>query len=161
MVKKKPLWEKIVVNILTVLIFPFAFLLILLPVAIAKMIRSRLSPHKEPASAFSNDMEIQIHRYADDPEVIINNRSLPTDISQIMHYAIKLGIGDDTEREYYINSLPLNEKKQIIKDVWPLMLTIEKYCDNHRDQSPVPDNVVLLDLLTEAVAVIYYDVNPA
>ena len=52
------------------------------------------------------------------------------------------------------------EKKKFVDLVWPLMDEIEAYCSQLENEVPVPDEVVLFQMMMEATTEVYYEVYP-
>jgi len=99
-------------------------------------------------------------RYADNPDVTIDPDKIPEPIRSILPFAKDWAIGDDKERTEYEASLSVEDLKLFVDAVWPKMDAIEDYCSKHRGDVPVPDEVVLLDMMMEAVTEVYYEVYP-
>jgi len=55
-------------------------------------------------------------------------------------------------------SVPFNEKKTFVDAVWPKMDRLQAFHDQHKENSPMPDEVVLFDMMAEAAAEAYHDV---
>lgn len=47
-------------------------------------------------------------------------------------------------------SVPLEKKKELIDRVSPKWDRLEEYCASFRSRTPVPDEVVLFDMMAEA-----------
>lgn len=98
-------------------------------------------------------------RYGDNPDVTIDLSNIPEELHEIIPYAKLWAIGDDVERSNYVSVVPLEEKKAFVDKVKPLFDTIERYCNENRDQAPVPDEVVLLDMMCETYTELLFEVG--
>ena len=99
-------------------------------------------------------------RYADIPEVSIDPEKLPKSLRELLPFAKEWAISDDLERDRFAQSKSPEEKRVFINAVWPRMPQIESYCSEYRDEVPVPDEVVLFDMLMEAAAEVHLEVHP-
>jgi hypothetical protein len=91
-------------------------------------------------------------RYADYDGVQIDLRKVPRDLHIIVPYAKKWAICDDVERIEYRNQVSSKDTDEFYRVVASKVEAIEAYCDLHREEIPVPDEVVLFDLMLEAFA---------
>jgi len=94
-------------------------------------------------------------RYADSPGVVIDPLRVPEDLRDLLPLAKKWAIGDDVERSEFRKSVPVAERKELFDRVFPKWDQLEQYCAEKRNEVPVPDEVVLLDMMSEAVAEIW------
>ena len=99
-------------------------------------------------------------RYADIEGVIIDPDKVPDDLRELIPLARKWAISDDVERGIFEEIISSEEKKDFIDKVWPRMARLEEYCAKFRNNVPVPDEVVLFDMMTESAAEVYHDVYP-
>lgn len=67
-------------------------------------------------------------------------------------------IGDDVERVQFRESVPFEKKKEFIDRVSSKWDHLEQYCAQFRNQTPVPDEVVLFDMMAEAAAEIWPEI---
>ena len=91
-------------------------------------------------------------RYADYEGVLIDLRKVPRDLHNIVPYAKKWAICDDVERTEYSRQVSSRDAEEFYRVVASKVELIEAYCDLHRREVPVPDEVVLFDLMMEAFA---------
>ena len=99
-------------------------------------------------------------RYADIEGVVIDPENVPADLRDLIPLAKKWAISDDVERDIFEQVVSFEEKKEFIDKVWPQMERLEEYCAKFRNKVPVPDEVVLLDMMTTSAAEVYHDVYP-
>jgi DUF1365 family protein len=66
-----------------------------------------------------------------------------------MHWSI----GDDVERADVMRLTPTDELKALVRAVRPLQDELWNWCSSHYDDTPVPDEVTLFSMLSEAAAV--------
>lgn len=78
----------------------------------------------------------------------------PARVPAALRPAVEIGrrwaIGDDPARSRAIRTALAAERQALLDVVEPLWDEIERWCDTRRDQTPVPDEVVLFDHLLEA-----------
>ncbi len=96
-------------------------------------------------------------RYADSPGVVIDPLKVPEDLRDLLPLAKKWAIGDDVERSKFRESVSVEERKELFDEVSPKFDRVEQYCAAGRNEVPVPDEVVLLDMMSEAVAEIWLE----
>jgi hypothetical protein len=89
-------------------------------------------------------------RYADYEGVRIDLGKLPGELHDVIPYAKKWAICDDVERAAFIGQIPMKDAQEFYRTVTSKVELIEAYCDHHRKETPVPDEVVLFDLMMEA-----------
>jgi len=61
-------------------------------------------------------------------------------------------------KKNYLRTIPFSEKKAFVDAVWPKMDRLQAFHDQHKEKSPMPDEVVLFDMMAEAAAEAYHDV---
>lgn len=91
-------------------------------------------------------------RLVDIPEIVIDETKLPANLRELIPLARFWAIGDDVERAEALRRASASERRQLVDKVMPLLEEIECFCDARRDLIPVPDEVLLLDMLTESAA---------
>ncbi|NLI47178.1 MAG: hypothetical protein GX414_08730 [Acidobacteria bacterium] len=114
-----------------------------------------LSPAGEqPAAEVAPAVEpIEItSRYAEADGVSIDPNRIPAHLRHLLDYARTWAIGDDVERDHFMRSVPPAEKKAFVDAVDPLQDELAKWSAEHRHDVPVPDEVVLYDMMAEAAA---------
>jgi len=143
-----------------VLIVAALVLLIVVVVAVVWNLGDRgeappLSPAGEqPAAEVAPAVEpIEItSRYAEADGVSIDPNRIPAHLRHLLDYARTWAIGDDVERDHFMRSVPPAEKKAFVDAVDPLQDELAKWSAEHRHDVPVPDEVVLYDMMAEAAA---------
>ena len=95
-------------------------------------------------------------RYAELKGVAINPANVPEALRPLIPYAKEWAIGDDVERSGYMASVSFELKEDFVTMVWPHMDAIESFCSKHRNETPVPDEVVLFDMMAKAAAEVRY-----
>jgi len=91
-------------------------------------------------------------RYVDYEDVTIDLSEIPRELHCIVPYAEKWAICGDVERSEYKKRVSKEEVKECHKAVSSRVESIESYCNQRRNETPVPDEVVLFDLMLEAFA---------
>jgi len=91
-------------------------------------------------------------RYVDYEDVTIDLSEIPRELHCIVPYAEKWAICGDVERSEYKKRVSKEEVKEFHKAVSSRVESIESYCNQRRNETPVPDEVVLFDLMLEAFA---------
>ncbi|MDQ7781672.1 MAG: hypothetical protein RDU20_02255 [Desulfomonilaceae bacterium] len=94
-------------------------------------------------------------RYAEAPDVVIDPMKVPEDLRDLVPLAKKWAIGDDVERAHFRDSVPATERRELIDMVSPKWDRLEQYCAAGRNEVPVPDEVVLFDMMAEAASEIW------
>ena len=97
-------------------------------------------------------------RYADSEGVEIDEVKVPESLRPLIPFAKKWAISDDSERTTFQENIGFEEKKKFVDLVWPLMDEIEAYCSQLENEVPVPDEVVLFQMMMEATTEVYYEV---
>jgi hypothetical protein len=91
-------------------------------------------------------------RYAECEGVAIDPGRVPEDLRAVVEIARRWAIGDDVERQAFLASVTPEERRAFVDLVGPRLEAIEAYCSSLRQEVPIPDEVVLLDMMTEAFA---------
>jgi hypothetical protein len=99
-------------------------------------------------------------RYAENKNVSLDINKIPEKLRELFPLAKEWAIGDDLEREAYMASVPLQQKKEFVDAVMPKMEELEAYHQKHQNDIPVPDEVVLFDMMAEAASELYCEVYP-
>jgi len=114
-----------------------------------------------PATSPPADPSVPItSRYAEADGVSIDPNRIPEHLRHLLVYAKTWAIGDDVERDHFMRSVPLAEKKAFVDAVDPLQDELAKWSAEHRHDVPVPDEVVLYDMMAEAAAEAVAEVYP-
>ena len=98
-------------------------------------------------------------RYLDCPEVRIDTTRVPAPLHPLFRFAKDWAIMDDVERSAFIADAPIDQKKAFVAAVAPYFSDIEVYARSHEGSEPVPDEVIVLNLLAEAADIASHDVN--
>ena len=98
-------------------------------------------------------------RYCDNPEVTLDPQRLPEQLRPLLRFAGTWAILDDVERSRFIAATPRDEKKAFVDAVTPFFNDIAQYSQEHEDAVPVPDEVIVLNLLAEAADTASFDVR--
>ena len=98
-------------------------------------------------------------RYMDAPGVTVNPAHVPETLRSLLRFAGEWAIGDDVERRDFIAAAPDEEKRAFVEAVTPLFAEIEAYARTHERAVPVPDEVIVLNLLAEAADIASHDVR--
>ncbi len=88
-------------------------------------------------------------RYAESHGVKIDPQKIPDKLRVLIPLARRWAIGDDVERSNYLKVVSIEDKKLFIEKVKPLFNVIEEYCNKNRNQVPIPDEVVLFNMMSE------------
>ncbi len=78
----------------------------------------------------------------------------------ISFHARVWAIGDDVQRGAFAESQPNEQKRAFVDAVRPHFTELEAWCDARRAETPVPDEVVLFDMMAEAYAELEPEVYP-
>ena len=91
-------------------------------------------------------------RYADIDGVVIDEELVPESFRHLMDDALEWSIGDDVERDAYMKRMNSGQLRRFVDAVSPHFSQITEWCRERRSATPVPDEVVVFDQLTQAVA---------
>jgi hypothetical protein len=91
-------------------------------------------------------------RYADIEGVVIDPGKVPERFRHLIDYAKFWSIGDDVERADMMWLTPHEDLKGMALAVRPLDAEIWEWCEKGRRQTPVPDEIVVFDMLHQAAA---------
>jgi hypothetical protein len=117
------------------------------------------APHRRSKAATTNGAVTISSRYMDSPGVTINQARVPERLRPLLQFANEWAIGDDVERSDFIAGAPYNQKKAFVEAVTPLFDDIDTYARLNERAVPVPDEVIVLNLLAEAADVASHDVD--
>ena len=99
-----------------------------------------------------DDESIIRSRYADLDGISLDAESIPQSFRHLLPDALEWSIGDDVERDRYMSQLTETQLQAFVNAVWPQMTNIGNWCRNHRNATPVPDEVVVFGHLTQSAA---------
>jgi hypothetical protein len=91
-------------------------------------------------------------RYSEIDGVSIDPLKVPERLRHLIPLAKHWSIGDDVERADMMWLTPYDELKALVLAFRPLQDEIEDWCSSHHADVPVPDEVVLFDMLAQAAA---------
>ena len=91
-------------------------------------------------------------RYADIQSVVIDPARVPERLQHLVELAKYWSIGDDVERADMMWLTPRQELKALVSAVRPYCDEIWHWCSSHHSDIPVPDEVVVFDMLSQAAA---------
>jgi hypothetical protein len=101
-----------------------------------------------------------MQRYAD--HVRIDEKKVPEQFRHLIPHAKYWSVGDDVERCRLMARTSLAQKRALVDAVWPLWKELNAWCDEaHGFATPVPDEVVIFEMLFEPVAEARVEVYPA
>src|SRR5437016_2460173 len=89
-------------------------------------------------------------RYADIEGVVIDPSKVPEYLRHLIPLAKHWSIGDDVERADMMWLTPYEELRAMVLEVRPFRDEIWDWCSSHHADIPVPDEVVVFDMLLEA-----------
>ena len=91
-------------------------------------------------------------RYADIEGVVIDPAKIPERFRHLVDYAKFWSIGDDVERADMMWLTPYEDLKAMALAVRQLYAEIGEWCEKGRQQIPIPDEIVVFDMLHQAAA---------
>lgn len=113
-----------------------------------------------PAAEASSEPPLQVRsRLLDDPKINIDGQRVPERLRALLAFGQEWAILDDVERAQFIRITPLEKKRVFVDAVIPHLDEIAEFSKKHESDTPVPDEVVLLNCLAEAADEAYYDVH--
>ncbi len=109
-------------------------------------------PDDECTRPTADDLGFQgiTSRYMDDPGVSIDESKVPENLRHLIPYAMTWCIGDDVERGDLMWLTPREELTEFVAAVWPRCSEINQWCRSHDGDVPVPDEVIIFGMMTEA-----------
>ena len=116
----------------------------------------------EPGSAVPRDPEASeiTSRYAELDGVSLDPDRIPEKLRHLLGLARVWAIGDDVERQRFLESVSMEEKKAFVDAVDPLQEELAAWSQERSSDTPVPDEVVLYDMMAEAAAEAVAEVYP-
>lgn len=91
-------------------------------------------------------------RYSDIQGVVIDPLKVPEHLRHLTSLAKYWSVCDDVERANLMWLTSHEELKALVTAVLRLQERIRQWCSSHRADVPVPDEVVIFDMLSEAAA---------
>lgn len=91
-------------------------------------------------------------RYSDIDGVVIDPLKIPEQFRHLVSLAKYWSVGDDVERINLMCHTPFDELRSLTVAVRPLRDEIWQWCSSHHGDIPVPDEVVIFDMLSQASA---------
>ena len=122
-------------------------------------LHARLLPERGSMSSRPDDEPTITSRYCDNPDVSLDPQQVPEPLRPLLRFAATWAILDDVERSRFIAAASRDEKKVFVDAVAPFFNEIAHYAEQHADDVPVPDEVVVLNLLAEAADTASFDVR--
>jgi hypothetical protein len=124
--------------------------------------------HKQPSSTMVSEPPHGIpgqplkltSRYADADDVAFDLNKIPEDLRDLLPYAKEWAIGDDLERQAYAKSVSFEHKKAFVDAVMTKGDMLDSFHNAYKDANPIPDEVVVFDMMFEAAAELYPEVHP-
>jgi hypothetical protein len=89
-------------------------------------------------------------RYADVPGVFVDVANIPEGLRELLSLAKYWAIGDDEERLNLMLLAPAEDLRAFAQAVAPLREEIWAWCRAHDSDIPVPDEVVMYDMMLQA-----------
>ena len=115
-------------------------------------LRWYVPPEGQAESRPSSSCPVITSRYADAPGVAIDAERIPAALRHLVPYARVWAIGDDEERGAFAETQSSGQKCAFMDAVRPHFAELEAWCAAQRTETPVPDEVVLFDMMAEAAA---------
>ena len=89
-------------------------------------------------------------RFSEIEGVVIDPQKVPERLRHLIPYALHWCIGDDVERSDLMWLTPYEELKAFVLAVNPWYEEINAWRSNHRNDVPIPDEIVVFDMMIEA-----------
>ena len=99
-------------------------------------------------------------RYADVLGITIDEQYVPKAFRSLLPLARIWAIGDDIERNDFMESCSPEAMKELVDAVYPHFDGLAEWSAVENQKIPLRDEVVLLDMLAEAAAEALYEVYP-
>lgn len=91
-------------------------------------------------------------RYSDIPGLVLDESRVPEAFRHLLPLARHWAVGDDRERANLMWLTDTEELRRFVDAVWTQFEAIDAWCGSRRGLVPVPDEVVLFDMMLEAAA---------
>ena len=115
-------------------------------------LRWYVPPEGQAEDGPSSSSPVITSRYADAQGVAIDAASIPTALRHLVPHARVWAIGDDEQRGAFAATQSSAQKRAFVDAVRPHFAELEAWCAARRTETPVPDEVVLFDMMAEAYA---------
>lgn len=89
-------------------------------------------------------------RYVDSPDVHLDPARVPEPLRPLLRFASAWAIGDDVERSRVIAAASKAERAELVNALTPHFAAIEEFARLHANDVPMPDEVVVLNMIAEA-----------
>ena len=128
-------------------------------------LRIRLAAKGEPVYTFYPAFEYAVtespadSRYLANPGVHLDPTQVPERLRPLLRFADRWAILDDEQRSSAIATASRDEKKELVDAVTPLFDEIASFASAHENSVPVPDEVVVLNLIAEAADTASHEVG--
>jgi hypothetical protein len=99
-------------------------------------------------------------RYADIPEVAIDESKIPVEVLPLLSLAREWSIGDDRELDAYIAAASEAKKREFFEAFRPHFNTLAKWNRESAHLVPQPDELVLFDVAANAAATVGVTLGP-
>jgi hypothetical protein len=110
---------------------------------------------------FANECNCEPIRYADCDGVVIDESKIPANFRHLIKYAKQWSIGDDAIRGAVMDLVTLEEKKEFVDAVFPLLDEIQNWCSQaHSQGGAIPVEVDIFDTLWEPCSEARLEVYP-
>ena len=111
-----------------------------------------------PAFEYATKESTMDSRYLANPDVQLDPARVPEPLRPLLRFADRWAITDDEERSGIIARASKADKKELVDAVTPLFDDIASFANAHENSVPVPDEVVVLNLIAEAADTASHDV---
>ena len=115
-------------------------------------LRWYVPPKGQTEDGLSSSSPVITSRYADAQGVAIDAESIPAALRHLVPHARIWAIGDDEQRGAFAETQSSEQKRAFVDAVRPHFAELEAWCAAGRTEMPVPDEVVLFDMMAEAYA---------
>ncbi len=109
-------------------------------------------PKGQTEDGLSSSSPVITSRYADAQGVAIDAENIPAALRHLVPHARVWAIGDDEQRGAFAKTQSREQKRAFVDAVRPHFAELEAWCAARRTETPVPDEVVLFNMMAEAWA---------
>jgi len=117
-----------------------------------RFLRWYVPPEGQAENGPSSSSPVITSRYADAQDVAIDAESIPAALRHLVPHARVWAIGDDVQRGAFAQTQSSEQKRAFVDAVRPHFAELQAWCATRRTETPVPDEVVLFDMMAEAYA---------